>query len=634
MNMRNLYFLLLLAGMLAVTETQAQAPNTKGDGKVFYSETFGWENPADPKGWTAPAGYYFLDPKDQGTNFVWWKGRFDGTGTHDPMLQSTTKDNGCIALFMEIFQVAGAPEITVDNSVGFPTMNCSAHSSVVVRYQTHFMGSSPVDMFLEVSVDNWVHSASYSVNFGCGHKDRPLDYPAGVPAIMEVNISDVAAGASNVQMRLHWLHSALYYWAIDDFTLSEAYNNDLKISYVKTEWDDNDANTKVPWIASIPKSQLTGNNGFYNFETTVLNFGEYDQEEVQMDLDITKNGNNVFHRTSPKKDLSSLVIDTVRVADRYSPTEYGHYKLAMNFKAKAGDENPTDNNKEVFFNVTDSIYSRAGDINKLGWSFTKERYDAAAVANVGFFTGSIFPIYNDCEVSSVSVFIAGGKADALINYRYSLYFVPVGQTDPTPFELLSTETIQLDSADFNKWVTLQFDKDGESEFLHKGDLVYAGLTFDNMNPEYMVRRNKGLEIGTDNSVKLVESTSMGFYNGNWETGLGDYIGKRNLMIRLNLNDHANIKDGTGAISEQSLLGQNYPNPFNGSTQIDFELAAGSDVTFEVTDITGRKVIELNKGTMPAGKHTITLETGTLGAGVYFYTMKAGNFLKTRQLVIR
>jgi hypothetical protein len=54
------------------------------------------------------------------------------------------------------------------------------------------MGSSPVDMFLEVTVDNWVHSASYSVNFGAGHKDRPLDYPKGKPAIMEVNISDVA----------------------------------------------------------------------------------------------------------------------------------------------------------------------------------------------------------------------------------------------------------------------------------------------------------------------------------------------------------------------------------------------------------------------------------------------------------
>ncbi len=626
--------LVVLACLLAVTEVQGQTPIANGDGKIFYTETFGWENPADPKGWTAPAGYSFLDPKDQGTNFVWWKGPFVGRLTQDPMLQSTTMDNGCLALFMELFQTVGAPEIQVNNSVVFPTMNCSAHSSVVVKYETHFMGSSPVDMFLEISVDNWVHSATYSVNFGAGHKDRPLDRPKGVPAIMEVNISDVAAGMSDVKMRLHWMNSAYYYWAIDDFSLAEAYNNDLKISYAKMEWDDNDPNTNVSWIYNIPKSQLTGTNGFFNFETMGLNFGEYDQEDVYLDLDITKNGNSVFHVMSPKKDVAVLVTDTVRIADRYSPAEFGHYKLAMEFKSKFVDEKPADNKKEVYFNVTDSIYSRADDSNDLAWSFTKERYNANATSNVGFFNGSILPIYNDCEVSSISVFIAGGKADQFINYRYSLYYVPVGQSDPTPFELLSTETIQLDSADFNTWVTLPFDKDGESEFLTKGDLVYAGITFDNLNEEYLVRRNKGLEIGTDNSVKLIESTAIGFYEGSWETGLGDFIGKRNLMIRLNLNDHRNINDGTGPIEAQSFLGQNYPNPFSRTTEISYELAAGSKVTFDVMDLSGRKVKIINQGMMPAGKHSVSLDLGDLGSGVYFYTIKAGDFTNTRRLVIQ
>ncbi len=194
------------------------------------------------------------------------------------------------------------------------------------------MGSHPVDMFLEVSVDNWLHSATYSVNFGCGHKHRPLDKPKGVPAIMELNISDVAAGMSNVQIRLHWVNSGLYYWALDDFTLSAAYDNDLKISYVEFEWEDNDPNTEVSWIYNIPKSQLTGNNGFNNFETTVLNFGEYDQELVSVDRDITKNGNSVFQRKSPEQYLGTMVVDTVKMTDLYSPSDYGHYKLTMEVK--------------------------------------------------------------------------------------------------------------------------------------------------------------------------------------------------------------------------------------------------------------------------------------------------------------
>jgi hypothetical protein len=624
----------LLAGVLAVTVTNAQTPGTKGDGKVFFSETFGWENTEDPKGWTAPAGYYFLDPKDQGTNWQWWKGPFEDVLTQDPMLQSTTMDNGCIALFMEPFNASsGAPEIKVDNSVVFPVIDCSAHSSVVARYETHFMGSSPVDMFLEITVDNWVHSASYSVNFGAGHKDRPLDYPKGKPAIMEVNISDVAAGMSNVQMRLHWMNSAYYYWAVDDFTLAEAFDNNLKISYVQMEWEDGDPNTTMAWIHNIPKSQLNGSNGFINFQSSVLNFGEYDQEDVYLDLDISKGGNSVFHRMSPPKDLYVLVTDTVDIAEKYSPADYGHYKVALEFKSKETDDNPGDNKREVFFNVTDSVYSRADDSNELGWSFTKERYNAALEANIGYFNGTVFPIFNDCEVSSISVFIAGGKADEFINYRFSLYYVPVGETDPTPFEILSTETIQLDSSDFNTWVTMTLDKDGETEFLKQGDLIYAGITFDNTNAEYLVRRNKGLEIGTDNSVKLTESTAIGFYDGSWETGLGDFIGKRNLMIRLNLNDHNNIIDGVRQITSAYRLGQNYPNPFSRNTGIDYELDAGSAVSFVLTDLTGRQVMEVNQGMMPAGKHTFTLETGYLEAGIYFYTMRAGSFLQTRQLVI-
>ena len=630
--MRTIIYTTAILMMTAIIEVQAQNPVTKGSGEVFFSETFDWENPEDPKGWTAPDGYYLLDPKDQGTNWQWWKGPFIDYLTQDPMLQSTTMDDGCIALFMERYNPAGFDEIKVDNSIGFPPLDCSEHSSVVVRYETHFMGSSPVDMFLEVSVDNWVHSATYSVNFGCGHKDRPLDYPKGKPAIMSLNISDVAAGLDNVQMRLHWMNSAFYYWAVDDFTLAEAWDNDLRIGYLQMEWNDQDENTSMAWIHNIPKSQLTGSNGFFNFESPVVNFGENDQYGVYLDLDITKNGNSVFNRTSPEKELWVLYNDTVRIEDTYSPEEFGHYKVSMEYKSEEEDDFPSDNKREAYFNVTDSIYSRADDTSELSWSFTKERYNINAEANIEFFNGTIFPIFNDCEVSSISVYISGGKADEFIDYKYSLYLVPQ-EEDEQPYELLNTQWRQLDSADFNTWVTMPLEKDGESEFLKAGDLVYAGITFNNFNPDYLVRRNKGLEIGTDNSVKLTSPTAMGYYEGNWETGLNDFIGKRNLMIRLNLNDNSNIIDGIDIASAMASLGQNYPNPFRHSTRIDFELSEGTGVSFELKDITGRTVKMVDLGELPSGRHTYDLETNGLEPGIYFYTLKAGSFLQTKRMTL-
>lgn len=635
--MRTFTIVLLAAGLFAISPVlHAQTPGTKGNGQVFYSETFGWENPDDTKGWTAAPGYFFLDPTNIGYNWVWWPGDkgFVSTLTQDPPLNSTTRANGCVALFLEEYNRGGELTTKVDNSICFPTIDCSSHSSVVVRYQTHFMVYSIVHMWLEVSVDNWHHSASYNVNFGCGHRDRPMDKPKGAPALLEMNISDVAAGMPEVRMRLHWVDTHLFYWAVDDFSLSEAWSNDIKLNYVQMDWDDSKEGSQMAWIASIPKSQLDGTGGFLNYRTKILNFGENDQEDVYLDVDITKNGISVFHKMSAPSDVYTLSLDTVNIQDKYSPVDYGHYKISFECKAREADQNPSDNKKEIFFNVTDSVYSRSGAVNTLRWSMTAGSYNLAAKENLNHFSGSIFPIFRNCEVSSISVYIAGGKADQFLNYRFVLFKVPpVSEADQTPYELLTTEMRQLDSADFNTWVTMGFQKDGESEFLKKGDLVYAGISQNNTNANYLDRRNKGLEIGTDNSVKLTEPTSIAIFDGSILSTLDGYFGKQNLMIYLNLNDHENRIDGMEAETGIASLEQNYPNPFSGNTEINYELVKESEVIFSVMDINGHRVMEVNEGLMPAGRHTFSLRRARLDPGSYFYTLKAGNFVQTKQMLI-
>jgi hypothetical protein len=211
--------------------------------------------------------------------------------------------------------------------------------------------------------------------------------------------------------------------------------------------------------------------------------------------------------------------------------------------------------------------------------------------------------------------------------------VPLTEEDQTPFELLTTEIIQLDSAVFNTWVTMPLEKDGESEFLKKGDRVYAGIQFDNTNADHLDRRNRGLAIGTDNSVNLTESVAICIHDGAYDTGLGSYYGKRNLMVRLGLNDHSNRIDGVENELVTANLGQNYPNPFNRQTEVNYELTNGSEVIFEIMDMTGRKIQAFNEGFVPAGHHTFRLNAGDLEAGIYFYTIKAGSFVQTKQMVI-
>jgi hypothetical protein len=94
-----------------------------------------------------------------------------------------------------------------------------------------------------------------------------------------------------------------------------------------------------------------------------------------------------------------------------------------------------------------------------------------------------------------------------------------------------------------------------------------------------------------------------------------------------------VIDGVDLAQKIAGLGQNYPNPFSGSTLIDYELAVGSHVGFEIRDITGRLVLEQNLGFQPAGRHTFSLTSADLESGLYMYTIRAGNFTESRRMTI-
>jgi hypothetical protein len=82
----------------------------------------------------------------------------------------------------------------------------------------------------------------------------------------------------------------------------------------------------------------------------------------------------------------------------------------------------------------------------------------------------------------------------------------------------------------------------------------------------------------------------------------------------------------------SGLFQNYPNPFSHSTTIDYYLHNAGAVTFYITDLAGRTVMEIKKGVVPVGKHSVQFSNASLQEGYYFYQIVAGDFTATRQMV--
>lgn len=636
--MKKITLILLAIVMVSFSSGKAQSNTLKGNGEVFYSTTFDWGNPADEKGWTAPEGFYFEDPDDLGYNWHWWPNdSLKAELTNDPPLRSTSAEDGHLCLFLDLYNtnagLGDGSRIDVNNAVVFPTFDCSEHSSVIVRFETSFMAySQTTGMEMLISNDAGVHWAAYQAGFGGGHKERPNGIAAGDVAIFEANITEVAAGMSEVIIKINWVGTSIYFWLIDDFELLEAWDNDLRMKYFTVEWDDSDDGTVESYTHNLPISQLGG--ALTNFEAAVVNFGEVDQWGTHLSVDISKNNQSIWSNSTDPIALDVLSIDTAIIAESFTPTEFGHYKITYDFSSEEDEQTPENDMAAAYFNITDSVYSRSDDTAEESFVWGIDAYGTEGEPNEQHFVGSIFPIYGDVEIDAISAFVTGGLADGEIEFRMALYLLPgPEEEDQTPIEWLVSEAVMLDSAMFNTWVTLPLEKDGESEFLLEGDMCYAGVEYWNWHTENIpYKRYQNFAIGADRGIKVNDPVSIVRTAPENDFGQGITQGRK-LMVRMLINDHSNLIDGVDLNTSLNQLEQNYPNPFVGSTTISYDLVQSSDVSVEITDMTGRIVMNIDEGSKSAGTHSITINAKNFEVGMYFYTLKAGQYSQTKRMII-
>ena len=90
-------------------------------------------------------------------------------------------------------------------------------------------------------------------------------------------------------------------------------------------------------------------------------------------------------------------------------------------------------------------------------------------------------------------------------------------------------------------------------------------------------------------------------------------------------------DASGPVSFQ--LSQNYPNPFNPATRITYTLPSASQVKLIVYNILGQEVSRLVDAPVSAGRHKIIWDAGGMPSGIYFYRLEAGNYQRTRKMIL-
>jgi len=81
------------------------------------------------------------------------------------------------------------------------------------------------------------------------------------------------------------------------------------------------------------------------------------------------------------------------------------------------------------------------------------------------------------------------------------------------------------------------------------------------------------------------------------------------------------------------LEQNFPNPFNPATTIRYHLGEPGHVRFEVFDLRGTRVAELDEGEKPRGTHRIEFNAVNLASGVYIYRIRTDRAVEIRKMML-
>jgi len=87
-------------------------------------------------------------------------------------------------------------------------------------------------------------------------------------------------------------------------------------------------------------------------------------------------------------------------------------------------------------------------------------------------------------------------------------------------------------------------------------------------------------------------------------------------------DYSNVVNVGSTIPTEFALKQNYPNPFNPTTNIIYAVPVKSNVTLDVYNLIGQKVVTLFEGEVEAGKHAAQFNASSMSSGMYFFKLTA------------
>jgi hypothetical protein len=425
----------------------------------------------------------------------------------------------------------------------------------------------------------------------------PVNTNSPNPETVQVNISSVAGGESDVRIGFKYIGSFDWFWAIDDVLIKSTDPYDLALTGFY--WGSEGYRGKRLPYYKVPRTQIAP----VIFGGIAKNVGALTQTDVTFNVAIASAG---FSTSSAPYTLAPEESDTLDAAATFTPpaTTAASYAVTGTVLSGATDVSPLNNTLPALtFEVTNDVYARDKGAISSG------QYNSGLAYEVG----NIFDIRQSFNLMGVQVFISsstvpGAAAFAtLYSINESGNFVSEEVTDP----------IEITSAMLNTWITFPF----------QAFPLFAGPE----GSSYLVTVGSSGSAGTNNDLVIGASgtseAQTSFYLDETDTW---FYTTATPMIRM-------VTDGSIGISENEAAAfavSVFPNPAVNEANVSFKLAAASDVTVTVTDLAGKTVYTNTLANAVAGAHTIEINTAAFADGVYTVNFNTNDAAVSKKLIVR
>lgn len=638
----------LINSRLAGVEALA---SQRGGGSILFQEDFsnGFEGSNGNGAWTT-----FDNANDSGWVYVGADGfgtysSGNATGVEHPggeystnigPLESETPDNGWMIFDSDFFNTPIAEGYQdMDGSLTSPVIDFSNDGSVVLNWIQYFRYCcypyAPI--YVDVTNDGGETWTTFDAH---GSFIEAANTASANPLPTSLDISCVAAYQSEVQFRFTYTQApetgnaySHYYWGIDDVVVTSNPNaDDLEI----VQLTNGDIWNVWEYRVTPMEQTYAAADGGVLAGVLYRNSGTNNQENVDIIIDVLSgDGSTVLNTVTESIDVAysfanaldcpANAQDTIYIPTGWEPSETGNYILRATIDAGTEDATPENNVMSKVIVFTDDEYGHDDEAELSNEAFPRESesipglYDPTGQGNFYHTVNGGSTAYGLTVAfgSSCGTNQDGEVAELEFETRLYYYDNTVGITD-SDFE---STYWTFDPAWAGTTQYLAFEDPIE---LDAQTVYFVGVI-----AEYESEGALTVSVQPDSDT----DNSTGEYN---VTGDGDYVWFTSQTytpgIRLILSERVSV-DEIASLNGITLL-QNRPNPATNITTFSFELNSNKNVQFEIRDISGRVVANIDKGSLGAGTHTIDFDVTSLSSGMYTYTLVANGVSVSKKMTVK